>query len=206
MSWALFVLPRGQMAQDQEAKIENDKAADVKVTASVYDVPPIQLTELPESVVAELNRQITLERYSVAIYYAMAGTLENMNWDGFAAWHYRSSHEEQAHADKIFEYLADRNVSIRVEAVPAPPLIPRNILTIYSLALEHEKRVTASLKSIAKLAWEQSDLTTFHFLQWFILEQIEEEKKVLEVLFRLQVAGDDRAALLDLDEDAGEAK
>jgi ferritin len=172
----------------------------------LIQVAPIQLTPIPPDVLAELNRQLSLERYSVAVYYSLAGCLEGLNWSGFAAWHFRSSHEEQAHADKIFEYLADRNAPIVVEAVPAPPPCQPDLVVIFGAALEHEKRVTESLKNVAMTAMQAGDLTTFNFMQWFVLEQIEEESKVLEVLFRLQVAADDRAALLELDEEYGEAK
>ncbi len=162
------------------------------------------LTPSTDSVVAELNRQLTLERYSVALYYALSAKFENMNWRGFAKWCMKASKEEQGHADKIFDYLADRNLPIQVEAVPAPPALPEDILSLFESALDHEKRVTASLNQVAELAEASRDRLTDYFLHPMISEQVEEEQKVWEVLFQLQVAGADRAALLELNHELGE--
>jgi ferritin len=41
-------------------------------------------------------------------------------------------------------------------------------------------------------------------MQWFVLEQVEEEASALKLVERLEMAGDDKAALLILDREVGQ--
>ena len=53
------------------------------------------------------------------------------------------------------------------------------------------------------LAVQKHDHATQLELQWFITEQVEEEKLVGTVVDQLRMAGDNRAALLMLDRELG---
>jgi ferritin len=40
------------------------------------------------------------------------------------------------------------------------------------------------------LAFQEKDWATWNFMQWFVKEQIEEEKLALELIDKLKIAGD----------------
>ena len=54
------------------------------------------------------------------------------------------------------------------------------------------------------LTVKKHDHATQLELQWFITEQVEEEKMVGTIVEQLRMAGDNKAALLMLDRDLGE--
>ena len=60
-----------------------------------------------------------------------------------------------------------------------------------------------SSKSYAA-AKKENDYPTEALMQWFVLEQVEEEASALKLVERLEMAGDDKAALLILDREVGQ--
>ena len=46
---------------------------------------------------------------------------------------------------------------------------------------------------ILDLEFKEKDWATWNFIQWFVKEQIEEEKLALELIDKLKIAGGDRA-------------
>ncbi|MGE8381437.1 MAG: ferritin-like domain-containing protein, partial [Sphingobacterium sp.] len=53
---------------------------------------------------------------------------------------------------------------------------------------------TEAIYNIVNLSMEQKDWATWNFAQWFVKEQIEEEKLALELIDKLKIAGGDRAS------------
>ena len=47
---------------------------------------------------------------------------------------------------------------------------------------------------ILDLAFKEKDWATWNFIQWFVKEQIEEEKLALELIDKLKIAGGDKAS------------
>ena len=60
--------------------------------------------------------------------------------------------------------------------------------------------IPTSINELYALAREVKDYATQAHLQWFIDEQVEEEKTISDILGRLKLAGDDKTGLLILDE------
>jgi len=56
--------------------------------------------------------------------------------------------------------------------------------------LQHELKVTESIKAILTLAEKEGDPFTQNFLQWFISEQLEEVSSADELLQIVERAGD----------------
>ena len=158
-----------------------------------------ETTLVPQAVVSELTRQITLERSSSAFYVLMSSVLDNMNWPGFSKWCWNAAHDDRKDADKILKYLSMRHTQVAIEAVPQPPDPPRDLLQMFSMALEHEKAVTASVNSISQLALTSGDHATYHFLRKYIKSQLKEESSVQDVVAQLVIAGDNSSALLHVD-------
>jgi len=72
--------------------------------------------------------------------------------------------------------------------------------------LKHEQGVTASINKIYDIALKVNDHAVVAFLQWFVDEQVEEEKNVNDILAKLEYVKEDSAAILMLDRALGERK
>ncbi|MCX7887122.1 MAG: ferritin [Verrucomicrobiae bacterium] len=152
-----------------------------------------------------INEQIAYEFYSAYIYLSMSAHFEAQNLRGFAAWMRTKFAEEQQHALKLFDYLHDRGARANLQPIPAPPQQWNNCLEVFVGALKHEQGVTARIHKLYELALSEKDYATQAMLQWFITEQVEEEKTVGEIVEQLKLIDAKGTAILMLDHKLGEA-
>jgi ferritin len=150
-----------------------------------------------------LNEQIAHEFYAAYLYLAMAAHFEARNYEGFARWMRMQSQEEDAHAMKLFDYLVERGAKIELEQIDKPPVAFGTPAEAFRQALEHERKVTALINTIYEAAVEAKDYPTQIMLQWFIEEQVEEEDSTGTAVERLEMAEDNRTALMFLDAEFG---
>lgn len=153
-----------------------------------------------EKIFKALNEQIKHELYSSYLYLSMASYFENIPLEGFSKWFRKQAEEEREHAMKIYDYILDRNLHVDLQAIDKPTVKFNSIEEIFKAALEHERKVTHWIYQIYELAVQEKDHATHVFLQWFITEQVEEEKNAQDNLDQIQLFGDDKAALLVLDQ------
>jgi ferritin len=151
-----------------------------------------------------MNEQIKHELYSAYLYLSMAGSFEVANLPGFAHWMRKQSEEEREHAMKIFDFLLDRGERVQLQAIDQPPSAFRSSLDTFEQALEHEKEITSRIHELYDLAVRESDYPAQVLLNWFVAEQVEEEKAATEIVERLRIAGEEGAAILLLDSELGE--
>lgn len=156
-------------------------------------------TSMKDAVRDAINEQIKHEQYSAHLYLSMAGSLEVANLSGFAHWMRQQSEEEREHAMKFFDFLLDRGEHVELQAIDQPPHTFRSPLDTFELALEHEKDITSHIHDLYEIAVEEKDYPAQVLLNWFVSEQVEEEKSATEIVERLRMAGEDSAALLLLD-------
>ncbi len=71
-------------------------------------------------------------------------------------------------------------------------------------ALEHERSVTAAINDLFDMARDVNDYASEVMLEWFIEEQVEEEKTVEEIVDQLRMVGKDGTGLLIIDARLGE--
>lgn len=147
--------------------------------------------------------QINAELYSAYVYLSMSAYFQEQNLSGFAHWMRLQYQEETMHALKLFDYASDRGGQITLKAVSAPPSGFGSPLEIFEKALAHEQKVTGLIHSLYKLALEEGDYPTQVLLQWYITEQVEEEKNASEAVADLQRVGDFGPGLLMLDREMG---
>ncbi len=147
-----------------------------------------------------LNEQIKHEFYSSYLYLSIASYFENIPLDGFGKWFRKQAEEEQEHAMKIYNYIIDRNLHVDLQAIDKPATKFNSIEEAFQMALEHERKVTHWIHQIYELAVQEKDHATHVFLQWFITEQVEEEKNAQDNLDLIQFNGDNKAGLLILDQ------
>lgn len=154
-----------------------------------------------EKITQALNQQIQSELYASHLYLAMSAYADSRNLPGFAAWMRHQSEEERGHALRIFDYLRDREAHIEIGEIARPPAEFGSPLEMFQAALEHERKVTRQIHEAYELASREHDHATMVHLQWFVSEQVEEERTASEITARLQMAGDDLPSLLIIDQE-----
>jgi ferritin len=150
-----------------------------------------------------LNEQINHELASAYLYLSMAAHFEAANLPGSAKWMRRQAKEEQVHAMKIFDYVTDRDGRVRLQAVAQPPVEFRSTLEVWEGALAHEQKVSDLIHRLYALAMEAKDYPTQVLMQWFVTEQVEEEKSARTILEQVRKIGETSSALFFLDRHLG---
>ena len=153
-----------------------------------------------------LNDQIDKEIASAHLYLSMAAHFEHEKLPGFAGWLKVQSREEMGHAMKIFEYVLDRGGRVVLGGVDAPPAQFGTPVEVFEQILEHERLVTKSIHELYELSLQEKDYPTQAELQWFITEQVEEEKSAEEIVDRLKMIESNPGLLLMLDSQLGGRK
>jgi len=148
-----------------------------------------------------INEQITKEYYSSYFYLAMVVYFEAKNLPGFSHWMKVQVQEEMVHGTKFFNYLNDRGGKVILEAIDKSKTDFKSPLEVFTLVLAHEKFVTDSINNLYAAAQAANDNATAMFLQWFITEQVEEEKNASDILARLTFVKEDPMGLLMLDKE-----
>jgi ferritin len=77
---------------------------------------------------------------------------------------------------------------------------------VFQQALAHEQHVTQLINSLYALAVKENDYPAQVLLQWYISEQVEEEKNATNIVEQLKRIGNDGSALLILDRELGARK
>lgn len=141
---------------------------------------------ISQQLAAKLNEQIKNEWESEYIYLEMMAWCLNHNYDGFAAWFKKQAEEEHEHGMKFVNYLSDINVEVTIPSLNVPKVVFKEVEDLYRLGLEHERQVTGNINALVDLAIADKDHATREFLQWFVREQVEEEKSFQDVLNKLE--------------------
>jgi ferritin len=133
----------------------------------------------------------------------MSAYLESANLPGMARWMRLQSEEETAHAMKFFDYVYDRGGRVVLQAIDQPPAEFGSPLEVFEQALAHEQKVTGLINQIYDLAVKEDDYPSQIELQWFITEQVEEEKSAGDIVELLKVIGDHGPSLIMVDGQLG---
>ena len=151
-----------------------------------------------------INQQINYELYSEYYYLAMAAYCESIDLAGFAAWMIAQAEEERQHAMRLFKFLIDRDGRVVLDKIDKPQTEYKSILNMFEHVLEHERFVTSKITELYELAVKENDYPAQVELQWFIQEQVEEEKTAKDIIQQLKWIGDQSVALYMLDQKMGE--
>ncbi len=151
-----------------------------------------------------MNEQVKHELYSAYFYLSMSAYCDGENLPGFAIWLRMQAEEEQEHAMKFYEHLLDRGQKVVLKAIEQPPTNFSSPKDVFEKVYEHEQKVTALITAIYMKALETKDVASQIFLQWFINEQVEEEKNASNILDMVTKMGSSVGALYQLDHKLGE--
>ncbi|MFO7620083.1 MAG: ferritin [Bacteroidales bacterium] len=145
------------------------------------------------------NRQVEREGYSSNLYLAMASWAENSGYSGIAEWLYSQADEERMHMMKFIRYINERGGKTVIPAFKKPPVDYKDVGEMFREVLKHEIFVTESINEIVDLTLTEKDFNTHNFLQWFVMEQVEEEASVRTILDKLNLVGKNNMYQFDRD-------
>jgi ferritin len=150
-----------------------------------------------------MNEQINKELFSSYLYLSMAAYLETKNLPGFAHWMRVQESEEREHAMKFYDFIIERGGQVVLKAIDAPKIEWNSTMEIVEEVATHEAKVSASINGLYELALQEKDYPAQIMLQWFITEQVEEEKNAAEIVASLKMIEAHETAVLQLDHRLG---
>ncbi|HUF34984.1 MAG TPA: ferritin [Gemmatimonadales bacterium] len=153
-----------------------------------------------------LNEQMNHEFYASYLYLSMSAYCEVTNLPGLSGWMRAQAQEETGHALKIFDHILDRGGRVELHQIDRPPAQFASAREVFEQAHQHEQQVTASINRVYGLAMDERDFASKVFLDWFVQEQVEEEKTSGLLAEQLRMVGEDRPGLLMLDRELGQRR
>jgi len=150
-----------------------------------------------------INDQINKELYSSYLYLSMAAYFADRNLSGFAHWMRVQEGEEREHAMKFYDFILERGGKVNLKAIDAPKTQWASTLEVAEEVAAHEAKVTASIYALYETALKEKDYPAQVMLQWFISEQVEEEKNAAEIVANLKLIEERGTAVFVLDHQLG---
>lgn len=149
-----------------------------------------------------LNKQVQMEAESSQAYLAMASWAEiQPGLQGVTDFFYQQSDEERAHMLKLIRFINERGGFAVIPALEQPLVTFQSLRRVFEEFLKHELKVSDSINDLVHLSLEEKDYATHNFLQWYVNEQIEEERTARTLNDKLEMIGDDRSGLYLFDRD-----
>jgi ferritin len=153
-----------------------------------------------------INAQINNELFASYSYLSMSAWCEHQQFTGCAQWMRIQSEEERTHALKLQDFLLARNGRVILQPIAQPSVDFDSVPAVFAQALAQEQEVTKQIDKLYELAFHEKAFAALVELEWFITEQVEEEKTAREIVHKFHLVQDDPASLLDLDRTLGERK
>jgi ferritin len=155
-----------------------------------------------KSIQEALNNQVQMESESSQAYLAMASWTEiQPGLEGVTEFFYKQSDEERVHMLKLIRFINERGGFAMIPAVEKPMVTFPSVRKLFEEFLKHELKVSDSINDLVHLSLAEKDYATHNFLQWYVNEQIEEEKTARVLNDKLELIGDDKSGLYLFDRD-----
>ncbi len=157
---------------------------------------------LQSNIQEALNNQVKLEAASSQAYLAMAVWAEiQPGLDGVSEFFFQQSDEERVHMLKLVRFINERGGFAAIPALEKPMVTFPSLKKLFEEYLKHELQVSASIIDLVDLALTEKDYATHNFIQWYVSEQIEEEKTARVLNDKLELIGEDKSGLYLFDRD-----
>jgi ferritin len=137
---------------------------------------------ISEPMIKLLVTQVGHELGAHQAYVGIALHFERQSLKGWAKLFRDQAVEEAGHAERIMSFLIDNEVDFDLPALAGATTHYGSAREAVEAALASEVRVTADFDAMARTAQQEGDHRTFQFLQWFIEEQVEEERTMRALL------------------------
>jgi len=146
-----------------------------------------------------INDQINAELFSGYLYLSMAAYFDSINLAGFANWMKVQAKEEYKHAMKFYDHVADRLGAVTLKPIEGPKTSWKSPLEALEDTFAHEQKVTGLINNLVTIAAEEKDNAASVLLQWYVNEQVEEEKSADYLVQVLKMIKDSSQGLIMLD-------
>ncbi len=157
---------------------------------------------LSKSMQEALNKQVQMEAESSQAYLAMASWAEiQPGLQGVTDFFYKQSDEERIHMLKLVRFINERGGFATIPALDQPMITFQSLRRVFEEFLKHELKVSDSINDLVHLALTEKDYATHNFLQWYVNEQMEEERVARNLNDKLEMIGDDKSGLYLFDRD-----
>lgn len=153
--------------------------------------------QLQDSLIEQLNK----EYHSAYIYLGMSAYCSKEGFNGAANWFLIQYQEEVAHGMKLFKYLEDQNVDIKLPSIQGVEVSFNSLLDVFQKSLEHEQTMTRNLNNLSDLAMKDKDHATYNLLQWYVTEQVEEEATVSGIIDHIKLVDGNGYGLYTIDKE-----
>ncbi len=153
--------------------------------------------ELQDSLIQQLNK----EYQSAYIYLGMSAYCSKEGFNGAANWFLIQYQEEVTHGMKLFKYLEDQNVDIKLPLIQEVEVRFNSLLDVFQKSLEHEQTMTKNLNELSDLAMKDKDHATYNLLQWYVTEQVEEEATVSGIIDHIKLVDGNGYGLYTIDKE-----
>lgn len=154
-------------------------------------------------VLEAITRQIAAEFAASFSYLSMAAWCEFHKYMGAGRWLRLQSIEEHGHAMKLFDFVLARNHAVTLPGLDQPRSDFSSIHDVFERALAQEQEVSRQIDALYELAFREKVFAAMAELQWFITEQVEEEKTSTEIVDTLKQIGDNASGLFIFDRELG---
>ncbi len=157
---------------------------------------------LSKTIQEALNAQIRMEAESSQAYLAMASWADiQPGLQGVSEFFYKQSDEERVHMLKLIRYVNERGGFGVVPPLLQPIITFQSLKRVFEEFLAHEIKVSESINDLVHMALQEKDYATHNFLQWYVSEQIEEERLARTLNEKLELIGEDKSGLYLFDRD-----
>ena len=129
-----------------------------------------------------LIEQVGHELSAHQAYYGISLYFEAQSLKKWARLFHGQSVEEAQHATKLVTFLVESGVAFDLPAIGSGTSRYASARDAVQAALDSEIRVTGQFNALADAAVQAADHRSLQVLQWFIEEQVEEERSMRELL------------------------
>ena len=158
---------------------------------------------LTKPVQTAINSQINSELMASYSYLAMSAWCDQQNFTGAARWFRLQSQEEYGHAMRLFDFMLAKNAAPVLTALGNPKGTFKSLLDVFKTAYKQEQTVTGQINKLYELAFKEKAYDTAVQTQWFVNEQVEEERSIREIVAKLEMVGNDAPSILEIDRELG---
>jgi ferritin len=155
---------------------------------------------LSKAVQTKLNEQIQKEAFASNAYLAMATWAEKKGLPNIAEFFYLSSDDERNHMLQLYKYIntngGEAYLSDKLGKVKDSF---KTVLEVFKYVFELEHGVTLAINELSSWCLQNGEHATFFFLQAFVLEQQDAERKVQEIITIVERMGFEDRNLFYLD-------
>jgi ferritin len=151
---------------------------------------------ISDKVLKLLNEQIRIEGESAQIYLSMHCYAADYGLEGTAKWLLEQYHEEVKHMLKLVAYIDDQGERAVISQLDNPTQEFGDVHKLFQAVYDHEMFVSGKIDDIVLAAIADKDRQTATFMDWYVLEQIEEQGVQERIKDKLKWVKDDTSIIL----------